>query len=38
MLLNEDGFFVYDEIMCCDKEDYIEMVLENVDYMDVLLK
>ena len=33
--LNEDGSFVYDEIMCRDKEDYIETAPENVDYMDV---
>ena len=33
--LNEDGSFVHDEIMCRDKEDYIETAPENVDYMDV---
>ncbi|MCT2917888.1 DNA-directed RNA polymerase subunit beta [Limosilactobacillus fermentum] len=33
--LNEDGSFVHDEIMCRDKEDYIETTPENVDYMDV---
>lgn len=33
--LNEDGSFAENEIMCRDKEDYIETAPENVDYMDV---
>lgn len=33
--LNDDGSFAEDQIMCRDKEDYIETARENVDYMDV---
>ena len=33
--LNDDGSFAQDQVMCRDKDDYIETSVENVDYMDV---